>query len=195
MHRSKLSTRGMTIIELLVTVAIVGILASVALPTFQLYRFRTRTTESSTIMTGIRVNQESFGATNDLYADITVPNPDPAGPQGPPTAAKRRWEFVPCLATCSRAAPADCDRFACVGFSPNAEVYYHYQSPAGSFGAGAINEYAIGSGGDVDGDGVQGGFTYQTANGGGVLGFMFDTVSGCPLMPSGTIHNCWPTVY
>lgn len=185
----------MTIIELLVAVAIVGILASVAIPTFQLYRFRTRTTESGTIISGIRINQESFGAVNDLYADITQPDPDPAGPQGPPTAAKRRWELVPCLATCSRAVPADCAQFACIGFSPNAEIYYHYVSPAGSFGAGAINEYAIGAAGDVDGDGVWGGFTYQTANGGGVLGFMTDGISGCPVMPSGTTHNCAPTIY
>ena len=194
MQRSKHATRGMTIIELLVVVAIVGILASVALPTFQLYRFRTRTTESSTVMTGIRINQEAYGASNDYYAQVTISNPDPAGPGGPASTAKRRWESIPCLATCSRATPADCSRFSCIGFSPNAEVYYHYRTPAGTFGLG-VHEYAIGSAGDVDGDGVQGGFTYQTANGGGALGFQIDGVSGCPLMPSGTIHNCWPTVY
>jgi prepilin-type N-terminal cleavage/methylation domain-containing protein len=194
---SKRTRRGMTIIELLFVVAIIGILAVVALPAFQLYRFRTRTAESMYVMNGIRLNQSAFSATFDNYANITTPNPDPAGPAGPAGVTKRRWDNVACPATCTRDAPVNCTAFGCIGFQPSGDVYYHYVSPSVAVGfGGGFDEYAIGSTGDVDSDGIMGGYGYQSANAGGGIGFVGDGISGCPVgLPADSIHNCTPSIY
>jgi hypothetical protein len=187
----------MTIIELLFVVVIIGILAVVALPAFQLYRYRTRTAESMYVMSGIRIGQTSIFSTFDNYANITTPNPNPLGPAGPASMNRRAWDPLLCPATCTRDTPVNCTAFACIGFAPSAPVYYHYVSPSVVFGpGGGRDEFAIGSAGDVDADGALGGYSYQSANGGGGLGITSDTVSGCPVgLPADNIINCAPTVY
>lgn len=179
----------------MLSVAIVGLLAAIAIPSFQLYRFRTRTAESGAIASSIKVSQESYAAVTDAYANITLPNPNPAGPAGPPTVSKRAWDTLPCPGTCSRTAPANCTTFACIGFAPAGPVHYHYTSPSLAVGAGTPNEYSIGAAGDVDADGALGSYSFQTANTGGGIGFVLDGVSTCPLMPAGQLHNCRPTTF
>jgi prepilin-type N-terminal cleavage/methylation domain-containing protein len=187
--------RGFTIIELMVSVAIVGILASLAVPAYQLYRLQAKVTESKAIIGGVRVSQQSFMATNDYYANINIPNPDPAGPAGPAGARKRMWDQIPCPNTCPRIAPATCNRFACIGFQANSTLYYHFASPSGVFGPNGIPEFAVGGTGDIDEDGTPGNFTYQSGNSGGPVGLQLDGITACPGMPPDTIHNCSPTLF
>ena len=67
--------KGFTLIELMIVVAIIGILAAIAIPNFIRYQLRSKTAEARTNIGGIRVAQESFKATEDNYIFATA-NPD-----------------------------------------------------------------------------------------------------------------------
>ena len=62
--------QGFTLIELMIVVAIVGILAAVALPAYQDYTARAKIAEPLALMSGAKVNMyEVFVATGDFPAD------------------------------------------------------------------------------------------------------------------------------
>lgn len=71
--------QGFTLIELMIVIAIIGILAAVALPAYQDYTLRAKVVESMTIVNAIKIGVlESFvlGATNgiSLYATTVANN-------------------------------------------------------------------------------------------------------------------------
>ncbi len=67
--------QGYTLIELMIVVAIVGILAAVAIPSFQSYLQRSRTTEAVVFLGEIKQRQESYRAEFGQYCDVPTWNP------------------------------------------------------------------------------------------------------------------------
>lgn len=59
--------KGFTLVELMIVVAIVGILASVAIPAYSSYVLRGKLTEASTELAGIRVRLEQYYQDNRNY--------------------------------------------------------------------------------------------------------------------------------
>ena len=59
--------KGFTLIELMIVIAIIGILAAVAVPQYQNYTRKAKAIEARTMLGAIRTNQEEFYARNDTF--------------------------------------------------------------------------------------------------------------------------------
>lgn len=122
---------GFTLIELMIVAAIIGILASVAIPTFAAYQLRTKSTEVKTNLGAIRVAEEAeFGESGTYVAAAAEP---PAIPGMNP-------------------APFDAigSDFAKLGWNPEGDVYFSYAVTVAPDGSG----YTADGAADIDGDGV-----------------------------------------
>ena len=62
---------GFTTIELLIGVAIVGILATLAVPTFKSYIYKGRVSEAVTVLNEIRTRQETYRSRYGNYAAVS----------------------------------------------------------------------------------------------------------------------------
>lgn len=77
--RTQRTESGFTLIELMIVVAIIGILASIAIPSYTDYIIKSRRTEAQSYMTEIAMRQEKWRANNNTYgtaAQLNVVNSD-----------------------------------------------------------------------------------------------------------------------
>lgn len=69
-HGCVVSNKGFTLIELMITVAIVGILAAVALPSYRDYILRGQLVDATTAMANFRAQMEKHFQDNRTYATV-----------------------------------------------------------------------------------------------------------------------------
>ncbi|CAG0978906.1 Fimbrial protein [Gammaproteobacteria bacterium] len=69
----KRTQAGFTMIELMIVVAVIGILSAVAIPSFRSYIHRSRTAEAFTFLGEVRQRQEAYRAEFGQYCSVSAP--------------------------------------------------------------------------------------------------------------------------
>lgn len=77
MHTLKLAQKGFTLIEVMIVVAIIGILAAIAVPSYQEYILRARAAEATGALADMRIRMEQYFQDNRTY--VGGPCAAPAG--------------------------------------------------------------------------------------------------------------------
>jgi type IV pilus assembly protein PilA len=129
------SNKGFTLIELMIVVAIIGILAAIAIPNFLRFQLKSKSSEGKVNIAAIRTAQESYMAEFGTYVTTATPNP---------LVASVGTTKTPFLAT---AALAGID-FDLLGWAPEGGVFFSYDT----LSQAAPAAYTIEATADIDGD-------------------------------------------
>jgi type IV pilus assembly protein PilA len=128
---------GFTLVELMITVGIIGALVAMAIPTFLRYQLRARTTETLTHLKGIALTEDAYYAEHGTY--VSVPTPVPASLPG---SQRAPW-------------PAGTP-FDVIGWAPDGNVVFQYAVRADDpTGGGSLLRFTAETTSDLDNDGVQ----------------------------------------
>lgn len=145
-HRNR---AGLTLIELMISVAIIGVLASIAIPAFRLYQQRSKRSEAYANLESIRKVQIAYRTEFGAY--VTA-KPSPYIGLGPD---KQNWG-----AEGDNRFPADNpgEGFDQLGWRPDGATYFDYDSYAVAGANGPM--FTAAAYGDVDSDGQVSVFMY-----------------------------------
>ena len=138
----ELRRHGFTLIELMIAVAIIGVLSATAITSWRLYQYRTKRTEGMTNLDALSKMEVSYFGVYGVYYGAA---PMPPGVPGP---SKRIWDAA------SQAA------YGGLGYAPEGAVTYSYDvndAPADCACAilpGGATCFTASAIGDLDGDGL-----------------------------------------
>ena len=86
--------QGVTLIELVIVIVIVGILASIAIPTYSEYVLRTHRVEGKSALLKLAAAQEQYYLQNNSYATAAKLTTAPPGGLGIPATTENGWYTI-----------------------------------------------------------------------------------------------------
>jgi prepilin-type N-terminal cleavage/methylation domain-containing protein len=160
---------GFTLVELLIVVALIGVLSAIAIPNFLMYQARSRRSEAFVNVAGIARAQKSYFAERDTFHDSVGSWPDPTLlPGGVLTTKKMTWD-----------SDSE-DAFGELGWHPEGKVFYSYESTTPLIVPGLSKNctcslcFTATAYGDVDGDGLVSALMYVEPEEGGACAALFE---------------------
>jgi type IV pilus assembly protein PilA len=130
--------KGFTLIELMIVVAIIGILAAIAIPNFLQYQMKSRQSEAKTNLMAIKTSEVSWQGERGCYLTVAAA-PTTLPPAAGTKASPNNWNLVgaPWLVPTPAAATGWCQgaaagvgisagTFASLGFQATGNVLYQY---------------------------------------------------------------------
>ena len=160
MSRLLKRSKGFTLIELMIVVAIIGILAAIAIPNFLRFQLKAKSSEGKVNIAAIRTAEVAYQSEFATYVAAA------ASPSGVPT---NKVDFTDTDASTTGAG------FNTIGWSPEGKVYFSYATTI------AANSYTVGAQANIDGTGSSQTWGYMhgpnatTARG---CGGVYDALSG-----------------
>lgn len=144
MTRRTRRVQGFTLIEMMVAVAIIGVLATTAIALFQNYQLRSRMSEAKANLASIRDTQSAYFAEASTYvSSATCP-----ALFGAPTNSPQNWRKVRGTICGPSVTPPNLDT---LGWQPEGAPWFDYGANEGNDGDG--ERFTAAAYGDVDGDG------------------------------------------
>ena len=165
------SKKGFTLIELMIVVAIIGILAAIAIPNFVRFQLKAKTSEGKVNLAAIRTAEEAYFSEFGSYVTALASPADNSG-----TA---KANFVP---------NAD-GGFTTIGWAPEGQVFFNYEVVVN----GAA--YVASAGADIDGNGTEQAWGYvHPASGAAAATGVTASLGGTKCLAAGLPGNVINTV-
>ena len=135
------SRRGFTLIELMVVVAIIGVLATLGVYAVRKYVLATKTTEATELINSVRAAQEQYK--DERFRYLNVSSVDASSGSFFPHAAKADLSKNEKHSWYTGAPDTIAGRWAELGITPSSPVQFGYACQAGQ-GAGVPTQAALG---------------------------------------------------
>jgi type IV pilus assembly protein PilA len=166
------SKKGFTLIELMIVVAIIGILAAIAIPNFLRFQLKAKTSEAKVNLAAIRTAEESYLAE---FGSYVVTSATPGGAMGPTKVAF---------------AGGGAAAFDTLGWVPEGQVFFSYGVQVDMTNVLAYTADALA---DIDGDMTDQiwGYVHTDPSGNALAGA---GQNGCTAVQVGTSMNVTNTV-
>ncbi len=143
------SNKGFTLIELMIVVAIIGILAAIAIPNFLRFQLKAKSSEGKVNIAAIRTAEESYLAEFGVYV-LAV-----ASPAAIPGSSKDIFADMGGVGT----------SFDTLGWAPEGQVFFQYSV---AYVIASPSAYTIVAQADIDGDAALQSWGYVKPDGAGV---------------------------